>query len=395
MKIQQLLEHHGVARNPFAEEDAQSDQVFKDHCITDAYHPAWDKIFGEPMEPATSVVFGEKGAGKTAMRLQIARHLDRFNESHPDSQRFVIEYDDFNPFIDRFVNRMPARRRRIDRALSNWRLWDHMDAILSLGVTDLVTRVLKSGDSGDSLLASSQVSKLDTNERRDLLMLAACYDQATDIPYVDRHKKLRRRLRCFSIKTKLPMVIGIAATAALIYLTFQIFMAGTDEESTLATLRNRLPLWTYPTAILVGWLPLIIRSCLRFWTAMGISRCLRVIDRPASSLCRTLMKFKGSDLSGQPLPNKDRTDDRYELLSKFQSILETVGYGGIYVLVDRVDEPHLINGSADLMKALIWPMLDNKFLKHQGLGIKLLLPAELKVLYRTRGSRVFATSSPR
>ncbi len=45
MKIQQLLEHHGVSRNPFAEEDAQSDPVFKEHCIRDTYHPAWDKIY--------------------------------------------------------------------------------------------------------------------------------------------------------------------------------------------------------------------------------------------------------------------------------------------------------------------------------------------------------------
>ena len=47
------------------------------------------------------------------------------------------------------------------------------------------------------------------------------------------------------------------------------------------------------------------------------------------------------------------------------------------VLVDRVDEPHLINGSTELMRALVWPMLDNKFLKHPGIGFKLLLPIEL------------------
>ncbi len=50
------------------------------------------------------------------------------------------------------------------------------------------------------------------------------------------------------------------------------------------------------------------------------------------------------------------------------------------MLVDRVDEPYLINGSTELMRALIWPMLDNKFLKHPGLGIKLLLPIELERL---------------
>ena len=32
------------------------------------------------------------------------------------------------------------------------------------------------------------------------------------------------------------------------------------------------------------------------------------------------------------------------------------------------------------MRALVWPMLDNKFLKHPGLGLKLLLPIELERL---------------
>jgi hypothetical protein len=54
-----------------------------------------------------------------------------------------------------------------------------------------------------------------------------------------------------------------------------------------------------------------------------------------------------------------------------------MNYKGIIVLVDRIDEPHLINGSAELMKALVWPLLDNKFLKHPGLGLKLMLPLEL------------------
>jgi len=42
-----------------------------------------------------------------------------------------------------------------------------------------------------------------------------------------------------------------------------------------------------------------------------------------------------------------------------------------------VDEPYLINGSAELMRALVWPLLDNKLLKHPGVGLKALLPAEL------------------
>jgi hypothetical protein len=89
------------------------------------------------------------------------------------------------------------------------------------------------------------------------------------------------------------------------------------------------------------------------------------------------MHFSPGELTSQPLPNKDRTDDRYELLYKLQGILKTFRFSGVVVLVDRVDEPHLINGSAELMKSLLWPMLDNKFLKQPGIGLKLMLPIEL------------------
>ncbi len=151
MKIQTFLEHHGIRANPFAEEDAQTDPVFKEHCIASTYHPTWDKIYGDPAEPSTSIVFGEKGSGKTAMRLQIARHLEEYNRQHPDQRLFVIEYDDFNPFLDRFRDKLSRRRRRADRVLAEWKLWDHMDAILSLGVTGLVDRILD----GDEPLATN------------------------------------------------------------------------------------------------------------------------------------------------------------------------------------------------------------------------------------------------
>ena len=60
MQIEQFLEHHNLAKNPFSDEDAQTDAVFKNHCIADTHHPAWDKVYGDPSEPATAIVFGEK-----------------------------------------------------------------------------------------------------------------------------------------------------------------------------------------------------------------------------------------------------------------------------------------------------------------------------------------------
>ena len=85
MKIQQFLEHHGIVANPFAEEDAQADPVFRDHCIASTYHPTWDKIYGDPAQPSTSIVFGEKvtvardatPAELEEARVEVTRSLDR------------------------------------------------------------------------------------------------------------------------------------------------------------------------------------------------------------------------------------------------------------------------------------------------------------------------------
>ena len=116
MKVHQFLDHYGVSENPFAEEDAQSDRVFQSHCLKGVHHAAWDKIYGNPATPATSVVFGEQGAGKTALRLQIISKLGEYNSQNPTSRAFVLQYDDFNPFLDCFRERLSGSRRKPERA---------------------------------------------------------------------------------------------------------------------------------------------------------------------------------------------------------------------------------------------------------------------------------------
>ena len=218
MKIQQFLDHHGIAANPFADEDAQTDLVFKGVCIRNTFHPTWDKIYGDPSEPATAVVFGEKGSGKTALRLQLVRHLTDYNAEHPDGQAFVVQYDDFNAFLDRFRDRFSGRRRRVDRALEQWRLWDHMDAILSLAVTQLVDRILdlkqtRHPAARDEALPLDQ---LDAAQVRDVMLLAACYDQSTAENLFQRWRRLRKKLRFPTWRSKWDLALGVLVTVAVV-----------------------------------------------------------------------------------------------------------------------------------------------------------------------------------
>ena len=380
MKAPQFLSHHGIEENPFAQEDAQTDHVFLQHCLEGTHHPAWDKIYGDPENPATSVVFGEKGSGKTALRLQVVEQLKHHARQNPDRQAFIIEYDDFNPFLDAFRERLHGRKRKPERALSHWRLWDHMDAILSLGVTRLVAKVLDStqpeGDSR-SVVKQEQLERLSRLQKRDLLLLAAFYNHSFDQPPKQRWNALRRKLRFSTWWAQWDWALGILVTA----LTIGLVLKFGESYKTLFQ-------WWVPAIVVAGWLPWLTRQARLLWTAWRVSRQIRVFDHLPNTLRQVLSRFQRQEIAGQPIPSRDRSDDRYEMLMKFQTVLKTLSFTSIVVLVDRVDEPHLVNGSAERMRDLLWPMFDNKFLKHPGIGFKLLLPSDV-VHYLNREEKEF------
>jgi hypothetical protein len=381
LNTQSFLEHHGIIRNPFAEEDAQTDPVFKQHCIRNAYHPAWDKVYGDPTEPATAIIFGPKGSGKTAMRLQVDRHLIQFNEEHPNERVYIVRYDDFNPFLDHFCERLGKRAaRKPEKALDAWRLWDHMDAILCIGVTQLVDQVLAKSDddrprSDDgNRIDSDRVAKLDRNDARDLLLLAACYDQSTSSTFTGRFEQLRNRLGFHNWTASLDFYFAWVWSILVLIVIGVLFWNSADEDG----VRTWNLLWLIPILAFFGKLPYLIRFMKNQFAAAGIHRHMRVGKRETGAVRKVLMKFPAKELESQPMPRYDRTDDRYELLRKFQGILSRLGFTGMIVLMDRVDEPHMTGGKPELMRRFVWPLLDNKLLKHPGLGFKMMLPEELQ-----------------
>jgi hypothetical protein len=254
-----------------------------------------------------------------------------------------------------------------------------MDAILSQGVTTLIDDLLAKGPDG---IAKSKLRSLPNHLRRDLLLLAACYDQSKRESMPTRWHALRRRLGFWTWKGRFPFYLGMLGTvlAAAVFLFTRVQAAGKLPENIAdrMTVPISMPTWIFESLIVLAWLPWLTKVIRRTWLAGSVVRRYRVGKRYVNPLRKTLMNFTGRDLLEQPLPNKDRTDDRYELMGKLQNVLEHFGYSGMLVLMDRLDEPHLINGQAELMRAFLWPLLDNKFLKHPGIGIKMMVPIELR-----------------
>ena len=274
MKVQEFLEHHGIAGNPFAEEDAQNDTVFKRTCLETTFHPAWDKIFGDAAEPSTSIVFGEKGAGKTALKLQMQRQYDRHNADHPEARTFVVLYDDFNPFLDRFVSRV-GPGRPVEKALAQWKMWDHMDAILALSVSHLCDEIIDGRRSAHHLPPS---------KARDMAVLAACYDQSTTATFPTRWRAIRRRVGYHAWRGLWPLAVGLVPTLVMAV----ALGIGVARQDSLAWAGSWWP-WA---ALAAAWAPWVWRRGRSWWKAWRIVRSMRTGNRTVGQLTRALARLR-------------------------------------------------------------------------------------------------------
>jgi hypothetical protein len=206
------------------------------------------------------------------------------------------------------------------------------------------------------------------------MLLAACYDQSTASSFSKRWNTLRKTVRYGNMATKWSCPLAVISFIASIALVTWMFMRERGEEAAAVSYNI---LWLVPLITLIGSFPYLINFVKCQIAALGIRRHMRVGKRETGDLRKILMQIPPRELASQPLPRFERTDDRYELLNKFQSILKRLGFAGVVVLMDRVDEPHMTGGKPELMRRFVWPLLDNKLLKHPGIGFKIMLPQEL------------------
>lgn len=393
MNLQQFFDHWSIAENPFRGEEARQDAVFSrlgqaaDGRLHAAAHSDFEKILGQLDRPSTAIVFGEKGSGKTAIRLQIAAAIAKHNREHPEAKAMLIAYDELNSILDRFYERAGGGDA-LD-ALRRLRLVDHIDGLLMTAVPGIVDTLIGETASGRSLDLGESVRRrargLDPASKRDLILLQALYDRPQRAE--DRTAKLRTALRA-------PRDVGSVVWMALAYAGWLLPVGVVGAFFTIGGGQTSV-LWNSVFFVALGlWLAFLIKSLI--WDtgsqrrlARRVRRQVRVTMRPEASFARSLAQSDPAMRHPGVLPLTDSDDTRYGLLDRLRQVLAAFGYASTVVVVDRVDEPTLINGDAERMRAVVWPMLNNKFLQQEAMGVKMLLPIELRHALYKESSQFF------
>lgn len=391
MNISHFFEHWSISENPFRGEEARHDSVFARIGLGEdangaASHSDLEKILGELTRPSTSIVFGEKGSGKTAIRMQIAQRIARQNRENPDSKLFIVSYDDLNGVLGQIHTRIGGDDPAI--SLRAIRLVDHLDAILALAVTDVLDHLLDTGPGSRAndlgLDARKKARTLKPERKAALRVLAGIYD----LRDTDGHRTtaLRRVLRehipLSQFIWTLVIALGWIPAAGLLAWVMMDPPGGVwDSLIQFASLGLGL---CYVGALLkrLVWDRFRIRRMAR-----RLYKHRRALPRTEQSYAASLTHLPPTIRSTMDLDDSDTA--RYTLLNRFQEVLEGFGYTGMLVLVDRVDEPTLVNGQTERMQSIIWPLLNNKFLQQERLGVKMLLPIELRYALFKESSSFF------
>jgi len=395
MTVTEFLQHWALTENPFKGEEARADEVFarmsgsagaptpttgsgefRTLPTQGTFHADFEKILGDLRRPAGAVVFGEKGSGKTAIRLQIARRVDEYNAVNPGAKVLLVGYDDLNNTLDRLHERLGGKAPL--ESLTKIRMVDHMDGILHQVVPRVVDALLREGDA-DTRLALPDDARpakvLDKPSRRDVVLLQSLYDRPETA--VQRTARLRSRLRLWPP--------GSAVWGRLTIVVVPLLIIGAWWWS-----QHYLPTWVQPMwaawalAVLAA-LYAIFALKVGVWDRLAllrqahrVRRQIRVIGRGDISYAGSLRQLPRWFREAAHLPVSDSDEPRFEMFERLRRVMRPFGYAGMVVIVDRVDEPTLVNGDPERMKAVVWPLLNNKFLQQEGVGVKMLLPMELR-----------------
>ena len=362
--------HWGLEEDPFVQQDADKDPVLP-RVPAEAVHSSFDRLYGDPRMPGPGVVFGEKGSGKSGLRLAMRRRLEG-----DDSRSFLVEYTEFDAFLNeaRKADRLPPNGAKTPRrVVERFGLADHLDGILSLGVSRLSREIVE----GSHPAARGLVPK----QKATLLTLAALFSRSDELSGVELHSALRR-----AIRARRPLAFARRGAMLALLLLGALFLM--DAHLDLPFEAGRIPrpsvdAQTVAGGALIGAAALWAaarRLWLRGRSSVAI-RAIRVVPRDPEPLARLLQAVPASIRRDLALPDGSSVGSRLMLLQRFVALLRELGWDSFYVLMDRVDEATMLSGRAQLMRPFVEPLLEHRLLQFEGLALKLFLPIELSRLY--------------
>lgn len=363
--------HWALDEDPFVQEDADKDTVLA-RVPKEAVHSSFDRLYGSTDAPGPGIVFGEKGSGKSSLRLAMKRRL----KEDEGTGAFVIEYIEFDSFLTeaRKADRLPPNgpktpRRVVERFL----LADHIDAMLSLGVTKLSDEVA----SGKHPSAAAMSAK----HKASLVALTGLYYRSDEQSGEEIDRDLRKALkqptgRSFLKKLALGvgLIAGVLVGAAALADSFGIGLPFDIEE---------LGQWRVTSGILLAvtgfcaWVPQLVAQR----SAARATKSIRVVPRDPDPLTALLLRLPSSVRRDLALPEGPAVGTRLVLLQRFIAILGDLNYRSFWVLMDRIDEATVLSGQAELMRPFVESLLEHRLLQFEGLALKLFLPIELSRLY--------------
>jgi len=331
MELKEWLQDWDFQNNPFVIFDADRDPFLQDAMLENTSLRSLLQL----EKPSPFVIFAIRGAGKSSMRIDAERFLAQFRD-----KVMVLRYVEFNELLSEktksktispdyvlgrgFLSRL-FRRKRAEIVPPDRKITldDHLDYILRLGIEELY-RYLMDHNKENILKASQEYGS-------KFLLLTALY------------------------------------------------FAPTDFSRKMLTIRNLLKITGRKKS---GMLKNTKRDVKQL--AVEIFRGVRGIPISLENTAQIIKEIGTALFTSHAIPTN--TENRFTLLKYFMELVRYFGLSGVYLLVDRVDEPTSIKGDPEKMRELVTPLLDDQLFQIDHLGIVLFLPFELhdlKKYYRS------------
>ena len=339
MEIKEWLQVWQFEHNPFVTFDADRDPFLQ---VSMVENTSLRSVLLHIEKPTPYVIFAIRGAGKSAMRIDTERYLNDYRD-----QVLVISYAEFNELLAEVsrprslpfeyaaeksaLARFFTRKKEIPLPRdSRINLDDHLDYILKLGIEEL-WKTISDTPKEDLLRDNREIAE-------KFILLTALYFTPNDLS--SKVATLRRLME----------ISGYAKKGGFFLKKQAKFIAGEIYKH-------------------IRGVPVSLEGTVKIIQEIGIG----------------LFEFHG-------IPRT--TENRFTLLKSFMDLVRYFGLSGVYLLVDRVDEPTSIKGDPEKMRELVTPILDDQLFQIDHLGIILFLPYELHDLKKYyRSDRIKTISS--